>query len=67
MKPAGTHFDFSPLSMRTEEDWGPLQLAIARWVLAHGGDALLARIAAQASLADMGGDSALLRSITPAT
>lgn len=59
MKPAGTHFDFSPLSMRAEEDWGPLQSAIVRWVLAHGGDVLLARIAAQASLADMGGDSAL--------
>lgn len=56
---AGQHFDFSPLALRPDESWGPLQLAIARWVLAHGGDALLARTAAAASLADVDGDSAL--------
>ncbi len=59
MKPAALHFGFSPLPIRAGDDWGPLQSAIARWVLAHGGDALLARTAAQASLADAGGDSAL--------
>ncbi len=59
MKAAGTSLRFDPLPIGSEEDWGALQTAIARWVLAHGGDARLARTAAAASLADTNGDSAL--------
>ncbi|MBZ0223292.1 MAG: exodeoxyribonuclease V subunit alpha [Dokdonella sp.] len=44
---------------RAVANWRPLDQALYRWVLAHGGDALLARCAAWASLADGEGDSAL--------
>jgi exodeoxyribonuclease V alpha subunit len=42
-----------------EEAWGPLQRALHRWVIAHGGSPLLARTAAWASLADSRADAAL--------
>ena len=42
-----------------EEAWEPLQRALHRWVIAHGGSALLARTAAWASLADARADAAL--------
>ena len=42
-----------------EEAWGPLQRALHRWVMAHGGSPLLARTAAWASLADARADAAL--------
>ena len=42
-----------------EEPWGPLQRALQRWVIAHGGSPLLARTAAWASLADARADAAL--------
>lgn len=42
-----------------EEAWGPLQRALHRWVIAHGGTALLARTAAWASLVDARADAAL--------
>ncbi|PJK07086.1 exodeoxyribonuclease V subunit alpha [Lysobacteraceae bacterium NML08-0793] len=60
LKPAGSHFNFQPLSLPLKgENWRPLEYALARWVLAHGGDAALARLAAEASLADAEGQSAL--------
>ena len=40
-----------------DERWRPLDAAVARWVLAHEGDEVLARCAAEASLADGQGDS----------
>ena len=56
---AGHRFDFHPRPQRfDEEGWGPLEHAVARWVLAHDGDARLAAVAARASLADGRGDSA---------
>ncbi|MGV8923114.1 MAG: exodeoxyribonuclease V subunit alpha [Thermomonas sp.] len=42
-----------------EEAWDPLQRALHRWVIAHGGSPLLARTAAWASLADARADAAL--------
>ena len=39
--------------------WRPLDRAVYRWVLAHRGSPLLAKVAAWASLADGQGDSAL--------
>ncbi len=42
-----------------EEALGPLQRALHRWVIAHGGSPLLARTAAWASLADARADAAL--------
>lgn len=41
------------------ESWRSLDAALAQWVLAHGGSALLANVAAWASLADGMGDTAL--------
>lgn len=41
------------------EAWRPLDRAVYRWVIAHRGSALLAQVAAWASLADGQGDSAL--------
>lgn len=41
------------------EAWRPLDRALYRWVIGHGGDALLAATAAWASLADGNGDTAL--------
>lgn len=41
------------------EAWRPLDRAVYRWVVAHRGSALLAQVAAWASLADGQGDSAL--------
>ena len=60
MIPAGHRFDFHARTQRlADEGWGPLERAVARWVLAHGGDARLAEIAAHTGLADARGDSAL--------
>ncbi|PJK01807.1 exodeoxyribonuclease V subunit alpha [Lysobacteraceae bacterium NML03-0222] len=60
LKPAGSHFGFQPMALPLAgDDWQPLQYTLARWVLAHGGDARLARLAAEASLADVAGESAL--------
>lgn len=42
-----------------EEAWGPLQRALHRWVIAHGGSPLLASTAAWASLVDARADAAL--------
>ncbi|GHA76212.1 exodeoxyribonuclease V subunit alpha [Cognatilysobacter bugurensis] len=41
------------------DTWRPLDRAVHRWVLAHGGCAALARLAAWASYADGQGDAAL--------
>lgn len=41
------------------EAWRPLDRALYRWVVAHGGDAVLAATAAWASLAEGNGDTAL--------
>lgn len=41
------------------EAWRPLDRAVHRWVLVHGGNAVLARVAAWASHADGQGDAAL--------
>lgn len=60
MKPAGSHFGFQPMPLpMAAEGWRPLEYTLARWVLAHGGDARLARLAAEASLADAAGQSAV--------
>ena len=60
MIPAGRHFGFHPRALPfVQADRRPLEYTVARWVLAHGGDALLAETAARASLADGAGDSAL--------
>jgi len=44
------------------EAWRLLDVTVARWVLAHGGSALLAQVAGWASHAEGQGDSALLLS-----
>ncbi len=55
-----TGFDFQRIRGElAEEAWGPLQRALHRWVIAHGGSPLLARTAAWASLADAHADAAL--------
>lgn len=57
---AGQRFDFKPKgAWKESEELRPVDLAVARWVIAHGGDPRLAKAAAQASLADGRGDSAL--------
>jgi exodeoxyribonuclease V alpha subunit len=43
-----------------DEDWRPIDRAVARWVLGHGGSLLLARVAAWASVAEGQGDSVLV-------
>lgn len=49
---------FRPLPSRLADDrWRALDSAVARWVLAHDGDEVLARCAAETSLADGQGDS----------
>ncbi|MGY0504544.1 exodeoxyribonuclease V subunit alpha [Luteimonas sp. e5] len=59
MKVAGSHHRLAaPVPLHGEEAT-PLAIAIARWVVAHGGGTELARTAAQAALADQRGDSAL--------
>ncbi|MDQ3159790.1 MAG: AAA family ATPase, partial [Pseudomonadota bacterium] len=55
-----TAFGFQRSRAELQEDaWGPLQRALYRWVIAHGGSPLLARTAAWASLADARADAAL--------
>lgn len=55
-----TAFGFQRSRGELQEDaWGPLQRALHRWVMAHGGSPLLARTAAWASLADARADAAL--------
>lgn len=44
---------------QADAPWRPLDRALLRWTLAHGGSALLARVAAWASLAEGEGDTAL--------
>ena len=57
---AGRRFNFQPRASSLAEDGlRPVDLAVARWVIAHGGNAQLADVAAEASLADGRGDSAL--------
>ena len=48
----------SPLE-HADTPWRPLDRALLRWTLGHGGSPLLARVAAWASLADGEGDTAL--------
>lgn len=48
----------SPLE-QADTPWRPLDRALLRWTLAHGGAPLLGRVAAWASLADGEGDTAL--------
>jgi exodeoxyribonuclease V alpha subunit len=59
--PGLSRFDFRrrlPES-QLESDWRAIDRAVARWVLAHGGSMLLAKVAAWASLAEGRGDSVL--------
>jgi hypothetical protein len=42
-----------------EAPWRPLDRALLRWTIAHGGSTELARVAAWASLAEGEGDTAL--------
>ncbi len=60
MKMAGQAFDFwiAPEALKCP-DARPIDLAVGRWVLAHGGDIGLARLAVRASLADGQGESAI--------
>lgn len=54
-------YDFQRGKGETDaEGWRPLDRALYHWVRSHGGDALLARVAAWTSLADGQGDAALL-------
>ena len=58
--PAGSHFGFRNIPRQPHgEPWRALDAAVARWVLAHGGSALLAEVAGWASYAEGQGDSAL--------
>ena len=52
-------FDFHRGAAEHEPAWEDLQVALQRWVLAHGGSAQLTRIAGWASLADAQGHAAL--------
>lgn len=52
-------FTPSPLE-QADTPWRPLDRALLRWTLGHGGSPLLARVAAWASLADGEGDTALV-------
>lgn len=55
-----TTFSFQRSRGELQEDaWEPLQRALHRWVIAHGGSPLLANTAAWASLADARADAAL--------
>lgn len=45
--------------LATADEWRPLDRAVARWVLSHGGSALLATCAARCSFAIGQGDSAI--------
>lgn len=57
---AGTHFNFrQEHGVPTDEIWRPLDHSVARWVMSHGGSALLAEVAGWASYAEGQGDSAL--------
>jgi exodeoxyribonuclease V alpha subunit len=51
-------FVSSPLEL-TDAPWRPLDRAVLRWTLGHGGSPLLAKMAAWASYADGEGDTAL--------
>ncbi len=51
-------FAASPLEL-ADTPWRPLDRALLRWTLGHGGSPLLARVAAWASFADGEGDTAL--------
>lgn len=49
----------SPLELTADVPWRPLDRAVLRWTLGHGGSPLLAKMAAWASYADGEGDTAL--------
>ncbi len=53
-------YSFATTPHTLPASWRPLDCAVYRWVLAHGGSALLARTAACASAAHGDGDTALL-------
>lgn len=53
-------YSFATTPHALPASWRPLDCAVYRWVLAHGGSALLARTAACASAAHGDGDTALL-------
>jgi exodeoxyribonuclease V alpha subunit len=59
--PGVSRFDFRKRlpESQLDPDWRAIDRAVARWVLAHGGSLLLARIAAWASHAEGRGDSVL--------
>lgn len=59
MNTAGDTFTFHPGDSAGGEGRSFLQQALARWVLAHGGDAALAELAVALAQADANGDSAL--------
>jgi exodeoxyribonuclease V alpha subunit len=61
MNPSGNTYHFRPLPIdaTAPEAWRPLDRAVARWVVIHGGSPLLALVAGWASLAEGHGDSAL--------
>ena len=56
---AAYHFRPLPIDGVAPEAWRSLDRAVARWVVIHGGSALLALVAGWASLAEGHGDSAL--------
>lgn len=57
---AGLDFTFQVRTdPTTPELWRALDITVARWVLSHGGSALLARVAGWASFADGQGDTVL--------
>lgn len=57
---AGSLFNFRPQpGVPFDEVWRPLDHSVVRWVMSHGGSALLAEVAGWASYAEGQGDSAL--------
>lgn len=57
--PSAVHFRRSTADALAAPAWRLLDRAVARWVIGHGGSALLAHLAGWASFADAQGDSAL--------
>lgn len=57
--PSAVHFRRSTADALAAPAWRLLDRAVARWVIGHGGSALLAQVAGWASFADAQGDSAL--------
>ncbi|MBK7043581.1 MAG: exodeoxyribonuclease V subunit alpha [Rhodanobacteraceae bacterium] len=55
-----SHYRFQPIDIESSDDaWRPLDRAVARWCVAHGGSQQLARCAAQCSAAEAEGHTSV--------